>query len=70
MKTPGAFESLTCPNCAFPKAGPPIPPIATRGPYPQATALPSHPLPPSSPHTLALFAMFREGVAQAGAGES
>ena len=73
---PSAFpEAPRCgsgPDC--PLEGPPHPHIATGGPFPQVTALPSPPspalslpLPPTPP--LPLFAMLRDGVAQAGVGE-
>ena len=40
-------------------------PIATGGPFPQATALPSPSSPPPAPTPLTLFAMLREGATQA-----
>ena len=46
---------------------PPHPPIATGGPFPDhSPSLPAFPLPLPPQPPLALFAMLREGVAQAG----
>ena len=61
------------PNCPLEGPPPPQPPIVTAEPFPQATAPPLLTLPPSffpqPPPPLALFAVLREGVALAGAGE-
>ena len=47
---------------------PPHPPLQLEDPSLKPKPFPPRPLPPSSPHPLALFAMPRDGAAQSGVG--